>query len=83
MTAKTGTTPESLIVAYGKQRSVLGHYATSRKVPGLIPDEITGFFNWPGVDSASNRNEYKESSWGKGRPAREADNLTAICETIV
>jgi hypothetical protein len=39
----------------------------------------------PGVDSASNRNEYKESSWGvkDGRPARKADNLTAICEPIV
>jgi hypothetical protein len=36
------------------------------------------------VDSASNRNEYQESSWrGKGRPARKADNLTAICESIV
>jgi hypothetical protein len=37
----------------------------------------------PGVDSASNRNEYQESSWGKGRPVRGADNLTAICELIV
>jgi hypothetical protein len=33
----------------------------------------------PGVDSASNRNEYQEDSWG----ARKADNLTAICEPIV
>jgi hypothetical protein len=32
----------------------------------------------PGVDSASNRNEYQEE-----RPARKADNLTAICEPIV
>jgi hypothetical protein len=33
---------------------------------------------------ASNRNEYHESSLGsKGRPARKADNLTAICEPIV
>jgi hypothetical protein len=32
----------------------------------------------PEVDSASNRNEYE-----KRRPAREADNLTAICEPIV
>jgi hypothetical protein len=38
---------------------------------------------YPGVDSASNRNEYQESSWGKGRPACKADNLTAICEPIV
>jgi hypothetical protein len=39
----------------------------------------------PGVDSASNRDEYQESSWGVkgGRPARKADNLTAICEPKV
>jgi hypothetical protein len=42
-----------------------------------IPDEVIGFFSWPnlssrimnpGVDSASNRNEYQVSSWAKGRP---------------
>jgi hypothetical protein len=39
----------------------------------------------PGVDLPSNRNEYQESSWGVkgGRPARKADNLTAICEPII
>jgi hypothetical protein len=38
----------------------------------------------PGVDSASNRSEYQESSsGGKGRSACKADNLTAICELIV
>jgi hypothetical protein len=39
----------------------------------------------PGVNSASNRNEYQESSYGikGGRPARKADNLTAICEPTV
>jgi hypothetical protein len=26
-------------------RSWLRHYATSQKVPGSIPDEVTGFFN--------------------------------------
>jgi hypothetical protein len=40
----------------------------------------------PGVDSASNRNEYQGYSWnilgGKRRPARKANNLTAICEPI-
>jgi hypothetical protein len=47
------------------------------------------FFNLPnlsspGFVSATNRNEYKESSWGgKGRPARKADSLTDICEPIV
>jgi hypothetical protein len=36
------------------------------------------------ADSASNTNEYQESSWkGKGRPARWADNLTAIYVPIV
>jgi hypothetical protein len=33
-----------------------------------------------GVDSASKRNEYQESSWGGGR---RADNLTVICEPIL
>jgi hypothetical protein len=39
----------------------------------------------PEFDSASNRNEYQESSWGvKGDlPTRRADNLTAICETTI
>jgi hypothetical protein len=37
----------------------------------------------PGVESAFNRNEYQESSWGKGLPARKAHNLTVICEPIV
>ena len=45
------------------------HYATSRKVAGSIPDGVIGMFHWhipsgphcgPGVDSASDRNEYKE-----------------------
>jgi hypothetical protein len=27
----------------------------------------------PVVDSVSNRNEYQESSWGKGRPAHKAE----------
>jgi hypothetical protein len=39
----------------------------------------------PEVDSASNRNEYHESSWvvKGGRLAHKADNLTAISEPIV
>jgi hypothetical protein len=45
------------------------HYATSRKVAGLIPDEVIGFISidltlpaalGPGVYSVSNRNEYQE-----------------------
>jgi hypothetical protein len=39
---------------------------------------------WPWGHSASNRNEYQEGSCGgKEKPARKADNLTAICEPIV
>ena len=43
-------------------------YATNRKVAGSIPDGVSGFFfdiksfrsyYGPGVDSASNRNEYQ------------------------
>jgi hypothetical protein len=33
------------------QHSWLRHYATSRKVAGLIPDEVTGFFNLPNPSS--------------------------------
>ena len=49
--------------------SWLRHCATSRKVKGSIPDGVTGIFHWlwphhgPGIDSASNRNEYQEFSW--------------------
>jgi hypothetical protein len=43
---------------------------------GSNPDDVIEFFNYygPGVESASNRNEYQ---------ARKDDNLTAICEPIV
>jgi hypothetical protein len=51
---------------------ILKHYVTGRKVAGSVPDEDIGCFNsshpsrrnyCPGVDSASKRNEYQESSW--------------------
>ena len=43
------------------------HYATNRQVVVSIPDGVIGIFQWqyfrshygPGVDSASNRNEYQ------------------------
>ena len=47
----------------------LRNCATNRKVSGSIPDGVSGFFvdiksfrshYGPGVDSASNRNEYQE-----------------------
>jgi hypothetical protein len=46
------------------------HYATSRNVAGSSPDEVDLIYlilqphYGPGIDSASNRNEYQESSWG-------------------
>jgi hypothetical protein len=54
------------------KRSWLRHYAKSRRVAGSINDKVIGFFSvylilqphyGPGVASASNRNEYQESSW--------------------
>ena len=54
-------------------RSWLRHCATIRKVAGSIPHGVIGIFHWhnssgrtmaPGVDSASNRNEYQECFLG-------------------
>jgi hypothetical protein len=63
-----------VLLSWGtRKQSWLRHHAISWKVVGSIPDEVIGFFNWPnpskmhygpGVNSASNRNEYQESSWG-------------------
>jgi hypothetical protein len=52
--------------------SWLRHYATSRKVSGLSPDDVS-FFNLPypssctmalGLTLPLNRNEYQKFSWG-------------------
>jgi hypothetical protein len=41
------------IYLWGMQwRNWLRHYATNRKVSGLIPDEVIGFFNWPNPSAA-------------------------------
>jgi hypothetical protein len=50
--------------------------------------QFTSFFQphyGPGIDSASNSNDYQKYSRGVkgGLPARKADNLTTICEPIV
>jgi hypothetical protein len=58
---------------------------------GSIPDEVIGLFSdlilqlhyIPGVDSASNRNEYQTIFLSEARPARKASNFTAICDPIV
>jgi hypothetical protein len=67
------------------------HYATSRRAMGSIPDEVIGFLNWTNTSSrtmalGSTRPLTEMSTrnlpGGKGRPARKADNLTAICVSI-
>jgi hypothetical protein len=63
-----------------------------RKVAGSIPDEIIGLFNWPHPSSRTmalgstqplTEMSTRDLPGGKGRPACEADNLTAICEPTV
>jgi hypothetical protein len=72
--------------------SWLRHYATSPKVVGSIPYEVIGFFNWPNPSSRTmalrstqplTEMSTRNLPGGEGRPARGADNLTAISEPIV
>jgi hypothetical protein len=58
---------------------------------GSIPDEVIGFFNRPNPSSRAmalrsaqplTEMSARNLSSDKGRPARKADNLTAICESI-
>jgi hypothetical protein len=74
----------------GARGSVVGWGTMLRtgRSPVQVPDKVDFFQSFqphygPGVDSASNRNEYRESSWGVKSDRRRADNLTAICEPIV
>jgi hypothetical protein len=72
-----------LYMYIGARGSVVGWgtMLQTGRSPVQVPDKVD-FFNPSnltmalGVDSASNRN-------GKKRPARRADNLTAICEPIL
>jgi hypothetical protein len=68
------------------------HYAASRKVEGSISDVVIGFFNCPnpfnctvtlGSTQPLIEMRIRNLPGGKGWPAREADNLTAICEPTV
>jgi hypothetical protein len=75
----------------GRAVTRLRHYATSRKVAGSIPDVIR-FFSWPKPSSRTMvlgsvhflaEMSTKNLPGGKGRQARKAHILTAICEPIV
>jgi len=63
------------------------HCATSRKVAGLIPGGVTGFFHWhnpSGRTMALGSNQpltemrTRNISWEKRGPVRRADNLTTF-----
>jgi hypothetical protein len=67
-------------------------YAKNWKVAGSIPDEVTGLFILPNLSSNTmalgltqplTEMSTRNIPGGKGRPARKADNLTAIFEPIV
>jgi hypothetical protein len=59
---------------------------------GSIPDDVIGFFNGPnpfsrimalGSTQPLTEMSTRNLSGGEERPARKADNFTAICESIV
>jgi hypothetical protein len=73
-------------------RNWLKHYGTSRRVAGSITDEVIGFFissnpssRTMTLGSIQPLTEKSTTNFrgDKGRPARKADNFTAICEMIV
>jgi hypothetical protein len=64
----------------------LRHYVASRKVTGLIPDEVIRFFNSPNPSSRSmalrstqppTEMSTRNLPGGKGQPARKAGDLIA------
>jgi hypothetical protein len=75
-----------------RYHSWLRHYSTSRKAAGSIPGGVLDFFN---LSNSSSRTmalgsiqlltemSTRKLAGIKGRSARKADNLTAICEPIV
>jgi hypothetical protein len=61
-------------------------------VAGSISNEVIGFFNWSNpssrtmaLESTQSLTEMRTTNLprGKGRPVRNADILTAICEPTV
>jgi hypothetical protein len=88
--SKTSLTSLIIFLYFVARGSVVG-WGTKLQA-GSIPDEVIGFFNWPNpcsstmaLGSAQPLTEMNTGNLpgGKGRPARGADNRTAICEPIV
>jgi hypothetical protein len=75
--------------------SWLRHYPTSRNAAGWNPDEVIRFFNLPDPSSRTmvlgltqrltevTIRSLPRGGGVKGRPACKADDLTAICQSIV
>jgi hypothetical protein len=70
----------------------LRRYAKSGWVADLIPDEVIRNFSWPNSSSCTRtlgptqpltEISTRNLPVGKGRLARKANNLTAICELII
>jgi hypothetical protein len=68
-------------------RCCLRHYATSRKVEGLIPDDVIGFFNWPYLSSRTlalgstlhlTGMSTRNLPGGKGRPGWHVRQTTSV-----
>jgi hypothetical protein len=84
----------SLSIVYKSGHMVaqlLRHCATSRKVVGSIPDEVIGFLNLLNPSSRTlaqksiqpiTEMSTRNLPGYKGRPARKADSVIAICEPI-
>jgi hypothetical protein len=75
-----------------RKRSWLRHCTTNRKVSGLIPDELIGFFSLPnpssrnmalGLTQPLREMSTRNLPEHKGRPSRKANKFTAICEPTV
>jgi hypothetical protein len=66
-------------------------YATSRKVAGSSPDEVTKFFFMPnpsslimalGLTHPLTEVSIRNTAGGQGRPEHKADKFTDICGTM-
>jgi hypothetical protein len=79
-----------LIIIFKLSRSKFVY--ETQQVAGSIPDEVIRFFSWPnpsshiiapGPTQPLTEMSIRNLPGGKGRPARKADNLIAICEQTV